>query len=370
MSESNIITRKEIDKLQEDLKQGYGVPSHWYHDNNIFELEKKAIFEENWQYVCPGEKVKEANSCVAGRIADVPVIVARGKDGVLRGFLNMCKHRGHQILQEDGKKATLTCPYHAWSYSLEGNLRSVPECLESDGINKSKHSLTPIALHEWGGCVYGNLNTEAPSWNDSFPEFSDMLKVRKFDETGEGYSFLRRFEFDINANWKIWWDNHIECYHCSRIHGATFGAAFSTGPENRIPFEGDKFFSNYFPESESSDDSNSLRAKKYNSLTLFPGVLCLQQSDIMVASQTTPTGPETCRYTIDFYAEKTSNPTVVERWFDVYIQTYKEDIAAVEAVQRCMRTDRMPRNRLVPSQEPTVVSATRNLLDALRSKVD
>ena len=100
----------------------------WYRDPRVLEAEERRLFRRSWQYVGPLECLRRPGDYVTGRVSRVPVLVVRGGDGVLRGFLNVCRHRGSLVASADGNAPRLRCPYHAWTYNLDGTLRSAPQC--------------------------------------------------------------------------------------------------------------------------------------------------------------------------------------------------------------------------------------------------
>lgn len=360
----------DLDNLLEDIKEGRGVPSNWYVDNDIYELERKSIFLKSWQYVCAQERLKNPGDCVAESINDTPIVLTHGRDGEIRGFLNICRHRGHPLLDGDASKGVLACPYHAWTYNLDGTLRGVPECKSSDGIDKSELSLLPISVHVWAGAVFANLDAEAANFRDCYPELTELESLRGFDVTGEDYSFYKRTVYDVKANWKLWYDNHVECYHCAHIHGESFGEAYNTkaDDEGYDIFEGKNLFSYSFG-SGPSKDPNALRSDNYRSVEFFPGALIIQQEGIMIAAQITPTGPESTRYVFDCYAEKKADPERVERWYNVWHQTFGEDQQAVEKVNVGMRTGTLPRCHYLPSQELAALYTNKKTLEILTEKL-
>jgi choline monooxygenase len=113
-------------ELSAALEAGATLPADWYSDPDVLALERERIFAATWQCVGHGADVAEPGTYLTGFAAHIPVVVVRGKDGELRGFVNVCRHRGHIVAQGAGRRATLQCPYHAWTYGLDGCLRGAP----------------------------------------------------------------------------------------------------------------------------------------------------------------------------------------------------------------------------------------------------
>ena len=112
--------------FREDPSHSFTMPARYYHDAAVFDAEKAAIFYKNWHYAGHVSQVAEPGQFLTTKIHEQNVFVARGRDGVLRAFFNVCAHRGHELLEGTGKKNVITCPYHAWSYGLDGKLRARP----------------------------------------------------------------------------------------------------------------------------------------------------------------------------------------------------------------------------------------------------
>ena len=115
-----------LPELQHALEEGWTLPAAWYSDPDVLAQERLRIFASAWQYAGPSAQVAEPASFFASVAGHVPVAIVRGRDGELRGFVNVCRHRGHIVVEGAGCRETLQCPYHAWTYGLDGALRKAP----------------------------------------------------------------------------------------------------------------------------------------------------------------------------------------------------------------------------------------------------
>jgi Rieske 2Fe-2S family protein len=151
------------------------------------------------------------------------VLVVRGRDGELRAFLNVCRHRGAVLCTEESgqTKRTLRCPYHAWSYGLDGTLVGAPNLRNMPDVDRVAHGLVPVQLREWLGYAWVCLADEPPSFER---EVQGAVTERLGDPAAiEGYgverlTLGRRIRYDVRANWKLIVENFMECYHCATIH--------------------------------------------------------------------------------------------------------------------------------------------------------
>jgi nitrite reductase/ring-hydroxylating ferredoxin subunit len=126
-----------------------------------FDLEQQTLFARSWQWVCHVESLREPGAYIAAEVAGVPVFIVRGQDGELRGFYNVCKHRGHHLLQGQGQTKRITCPYHAWTYDLQGQLRAAPRTQGLENFDKKKICLDRVAVEEFCGFIFVNLDPQA-----------------------------------------------------------------------------------------------------------------------------------------------------------------------------------------------------------------
>ena len=194
------------------------LPSSSYWEAGAYQRDLDAIWYRSWLFACRESDLAEPLAFRTVRIGTQEIIVLRDETGMLRAFHNTCRHRGSQLCQESAgrlKARLLTCPYHAWSYSLRGDLVRVPSKSLPDGFDKADHPLYRVALSTWRGFVFVNLaeNPEgtAPS---SFDPASGDLGNWPLEGLVSGH-VLRKV---MNCNWKIFWENFNECLHCPGVH--------------------------------------------------------------------------------------------------------------------------------------------------------
>ncbi len=138
------------------------LPWSWYSDPAVFELERERIFRRSWQYVGHDGDLPERGSFMATRVADVPVVLVRDREDTVRAFLNVCRHRGSLVCEGSGRRETLQCPYHAWTYGLDGALLSAPRSGKEGGIATGELGLVPLRLESWGPLLFVNPGSRMP----------------------------------------------------------------------------------------------------------------------------------------------------------------------------------------------------------------
>ena len=119
------------------------------HDPTVLRLEQERIFRHAWQYVARREEIAERGSFLATQAGDAPVVLTRDEEGELRAFLNVCRHRGSLVCEGSGRRATLQCPYHAWTYGLDGRLVAAPRLAREGGNDASELGLVPVQVDTW-----------------------------------------------------------------------------------------------------------------------------------------------------------------------------------------------------------------------------
>ena len=147
--------------LRSDLLAGATLPASWYSDPELLRLEHERIFNRSWQYAGVLEQVTAPGAFFTCRVGDVPIVVVRDRSGELRAFVNVCRHRGHEVAQGCGQRETLQCPYHAWTYGLDGELRTAPRSDREPGFDRSEWSLLPAQVDTWGPLVFVNPDLAA-----------------------------------------------------------------------------------------------------------------------------------------------------------------------------------------------------------------
>jgi choline monooxygenase len=205
--------------LHASLDEGYTLPAAWYTDPKVLKREQKRIFRRTWQYVGLAEQIARPGDFFTAHVDDVPLIILRDEAEGLRAFVNVCRHRGSQLLPDGcGNRKTLQCLYHAWTYNLDGSLRAAPGSKDEPGFNKEELGLLPIQIDSWGPFLFVNLDPQAPPLSATLGTLPQLVAA-----TGLPLNAIKRRvsrTYDIKANWKVVVDNYLECYHCPIAHKA------------------------------------------------------------------------------------------------------------------------------------------------------
>ena len=204
----------------------------------IFAGEQKKIFSEQWVLVGHQNQIAKTGDYFISEVAGESLIVVRDKRGAIHAFYNVCRHRGSRLVENrNGHASAIQCPYHAWSYGGDGRLLGAPHMDDVPGFDKADYSLHPVHLALWEGFIFVNL-TDSPTPLDKWfaalaGKFSrwNLPKLRS----------AKRIDYDVQANWKLIFENYSECYHCAGVHPELSKISPSDSAENDLtegPFLG------------------------------------------------------------------------------------------------------------------------------------
>jgi phenylpropionate dioxygenase-like ring-hydroxylating dioxygenase large terminal subunit len=204
------------DDLAGRLDAGVTLPFSWFADPAIFRAEQERIFASTWQYAVPTAWVAEPGEYATCHAGLVPVVVVRDHDGNLNGFVNICRHRATEVAQGRGRRETLQCPYHAWTYGLDGGLRAAPRSDREAGFEKADYCLRRVSVDTWGPMVFVNRDLDAPPLTEVLGALPERVADAGIDL--DSLHHRSRSEWPVEANWKAIVENYLECYHCPTAH--------------------------------------------------------------------------------------------------------------------------------------------------------
>ncbi|MFN0177377.1 MAG: aromatic ring-hydroxylating oxygenase subunit alpha [Gemmatimonadales bacterium] len=206
----------DTDLRIDPIERSETIPSAWYVDPRFHEIDRDAIFAETWQGVGHQDMVAAPGQYFLATVADNPIIVLRDADGGLRAFYNVCRHRGGPLaIEPEGCVKALTCKYHGWTYLLDGSLRGVPQFDRTELFDKRDYGLVPIRLETWEGFIFVNLSA-APT--APLEDVLGGIRERIHPNRLATKRLVRRVDYEVGANWKVYVDNFLEGYHIPHVH--------------------------------------------------------------------------------------------------------------------------------------------------------
>ena len=338
--------------------KGEGMPPFVYTSAEVFDFESQKIIGSMWTCFAPIEKLRQAGSLVVGKVGNVPILVTRGLEGKLRGFINACRHRGYPVALSDLRECKkLTCQYHAWTYALDGRLVAVPE--GGAEIDRSELSLLPISVETWGQFVFVNCDPNANALHVEISSLANVAERFGMDLDPNAYEIVEETTIEHKANWKLWFDNNCECYHCPSIHGNSFASAFQASAD-AYTYEPHGLLSVTAIEPTSSHAHENA----VTTLHIFPGCHIVQQKDLMVMARAIPLTANRYRVSTYYLGKVGADPQIIAQWIQLWKQTYEEDRKALELQQISLESGRTEPFRYVKSREAQPMHHVSNVLRA------
>jgi choline monooxygenase len=206
--------------MMRDLSSAHTIPSSWYTDAQVLLKEKEKIFWRTWQPVGHAAKVATPGSYLATEILGEPCAIVRGNDAILRAFSNVCRHRASTILEGSGCAKSLRCPYHGWTYSLDGALLVAPEFEGVENWQRSDVRLPALRVEEWGPFLFVNLDPQTPALSEVLGDIPAQVAALGCPVDKLHFSYRR--DYLIRCNWKVYIDNYLEGYHLPAAHPSLF----------------------------------------------------------------------------------------------------------------------------------------------------
>src|SRR5215212_3671089 len=293
------------------IADGRTIPFDWYSDPAVLRLERERIFRRAWQYAGRTDQAAEPSAFFTCDLGGVPVVVVRDEAGELRAFLNVCRHRGSLVCEGEGRRATLQCPYHAWTYGLDGSLRAAPRSELVPGFDKMRLGLVALPVEAWGPFVFVSPDPDAAPLAETLGELPPLVDAYELEESA---LFSTQYG-PVRETWK--------------------GDFDPRGPIERAQFH---FL---WPNV---------------TINVMPG-----QPKLSIG----PTGPETTARFLDYFV----GPEVEQAWIDDMLefddQVGAEDRILVERVQKGLRGGGIEHGRLMGDSERLIAHFQGLLLDAL-----
>jgi len=212
--------RTQIDSYDPTLPldQASTIPATWYTDKRIFALEQAIVFSSSWHFAARVDQLMNAGDYVTTEIAGEPIVIVRGSDDQIRGFFNACRHHAAAVMTEPaGNAPQMRCPYHGWTYSLEGELKGTPDFNDVCNFNRAENGLLPIETAIWEQWVFARI--EKASGDATLDQFlGDLVnQFRPFDISS--LHWFERRAYTLNCNWKVFVDNYLDGgYHVPHLH--------------------------------------------------------------------------------------------------------------------------------------------------------
>jgi len=347
------LSSNEIAIINQPIGYASGLPNRAYTSKEFFELERDTLFSKNWTCIGHACSVPSAGDVLPVNLMGIPLVALRNTKDEIRVFHNVCSHRGNQLVWEAcSNKKVLTCPYHAWSYDLKGNLVGTPHiggfgAHQAEGFDKKKHGLSEVRSFVWMDLVFINLAENQPDFNDYIQPLEErvftLAACEEFDRL-EPATTHGTLELNLNSNWKLCIENNLESYHLPWVHPdlnaiSTLQDHYHFYIDELCAGQGSK---TYAPDRQGLAELPRFAnwsEKKAEYPTLFPNVFLGFQYDHFWSIVIEPIAPNRTREKLQLYylsdgAEHDEYERTRKSQLDAWTKVFNEDIGVVEGMYR------------------------------------
>jgi phenylpropionate dioxygenase-like ring-hydroxylating dioxygenase large terminal subunit len=343
----------------------------YYITPEIYQQEKERIFCREWFCVGREEEIPDPGDYLALDVAGESIIVVRTRPGTLSAHYNVCRHRGSRLVQESCRghfAGSIRCPYHSWTYTLEGQLRTAPFLDEEDGVMRQALSLHSCAVESWGGFLFVNLTPqEVQGSGHALPAQLGAMPERVSRYPLQQLRGARRIVYDVAANWKVILENYNECYHCGPVHPELCRLVPSFKQRGGSDLDWERGIPHRegawtFTESGTSNRRpftglNADEQVRHKGELVYPNMMISLSADHVTFYTIWPKGPEHTTVNCDFlfhpseFGNPDFNPEDVVNFWDL---VNRQDWAICENVQRGMQSRMFQQGYYAPMENASL----------------
>jgi choline monooxygenase len=359
--DQTVQTPQQDDELAQQLVSGRTLPYDWYFEQDIYRLETQRIFAKTWLYAGHTGKIANPGDFFTITLCDVPIIVTRDLDGGVNAFKNVCCHRGAEVtVEKQGNCRALQCHYHAWTYGLDGKLKSAPRARQNPGFRKEDYALQRLRVETYGPFIFVSLNEDVAPLTEFLGELTDIV-----GNTGVRLDRLRHREtreYELHANWKVVVENFLECYHCPNAH-PSFAGVVDLSTYKNVDYQ--NVITQYAPALGADENDQQVKEGRYNylwpnfCLNVYPGAGNVSTNLIL------PMGPGRTLAVYEFFYEEGVSEQEAQDTSDLIHQIMVEDIVLCESVQRGMAAGAFASGQLMLSHEHSIQHFQKLVHDAM-----
>jgi choline monooxygenase len=323
-------------------------PSSWYIDTTFEQAEMQAVLFRSWQPLARLDQLTRPGDYVTGQFGGEPYLIARGEDGALRAFYNVCRHHAAVVAQGEGCAQEFVCPYHGWTYRNDGRLRRAPRLGAVECFNRAEYGLKEIALKEWGLWAWLRFEPQNEPGADDLDLALKSLARLNLD----GLRFSVRKTYEIGCNWKVFVDNYLDGgYHVEYAHpGLASKLDLSLYKTEVLPRLVVQTCDASPADLEGPDFAERLEGGAFYAW-LYPNFMWNRYGPILDTNHVIPLGPDRCLTVFDYFFEESCDAEFIERSLAASHQVQLEDVALCETVQRGLRSAGYDVGRYAPSVE-------------------
>ncbi len=331
------------------IERAETIPASWYVDDRFHALDRETIFGQQWQYVSPASDLDAPGGYVQIDVAGNPVVIVRGKDDAIRGFYNVCRHRGGPLVMDEcGQTNVLQCKYHGWTYLLDGSLRGVPKFDRAELFDQKDYGLIPVETAVWEDLLFVNLADDPPPLSDVLNGIRERIAPIELGVL----QFVQRATYDIDCNWKVYVDNYLEGYHVPLVHPELCDVL---SYRDYVTETYEHYSLQYSPLNKQRDNSpygGTDGAAFY--YFVFPNIMLNILPGRLQMNAVLPLAPDRTRVVFDYFYDADTTQSNIEDDIAFSDRVQQEDISICEHVQRGLQSKAYDRGRFSVEMEQGV----------------
>ncbi len=344
------------------VASGRTPPSSWYCDPAALALEKKTVLRRSWQAVGRIDQVKESGQYFSGTLAGEPYVVVRGEDGKIRGFFNVCRHHATCVVSGVGTAKRLTCPYHGWTYNLDGALFGTAHAGKLEDFDPKNYGLITIPCETWGPFVFLCLDPNPPSLSEQFEPLKEPLEKTNF----ENLHFAERRVYEMDCNWKVFVDNYLDGgYHVPTLHKELAAKLSLSGYRSEIHDRVSIQYCKGAADADARVGSDQLYA------WIYPNFMINRYGPVMDTNWVLPLSENRSIVVFDYYFEEVEGEKAkrfIAESMPPSDRVQQEDIGICESVQRGLESSAYDEGRYAPTWEAPTMHFHKLLAADLKGK--
>jgi len=333
------------------LEEAYTIPASWYVDERVAELERQFVFGGNWQVIARVDQINKPGQFVTTQLAGEPLVIVRSDWERLSAFYNVCRHHAAAVVTEtEGRASIFRCPYHGWSYGLDGVLKGAPEFDGVCGFDRGQNGLAPVQVGIWEQFVFVNLDPNC----EPLPAFLGKLISRVAPVSPKNLHFFERCVYSLNCNWKVFVDNYLDGgYHVPHLHKALNSVLeykqYTIENEDRYCLQSSPMVAS----NEDAATSATRQGERAWYFWQYPNFMINLYKGYMDTNLVVPDGVDRCKVVFDFYFDDVSEAAAERNRQSIAVgeRVNDEDVGICESVQRGLHSRAYGAGRLSVRRE-------------------
>lgn len=370
---NTLLSPETYERVRRPLLEAEGLPPACYYDEAFYRREIETVFLKSWVMVGRLERIPKKGDFFTIGFGGIELVVVRDLQDEVRAFANTCRHRGARLLNGSGNCRAIVCPYHSWTYALDGSLKGAGGMEQTQGFRIDDYPLASVRAATWGGFIFVCADAGAPSLEQHIGDLREILAPYRFEDMATG----RRLEYDVACNWKAWVENFMEGYHIPTVHRRTISKFKAINvPQTRGQGEYDLIWERHpgtlglldgdagFPPIESLT-GETVEGSRF--AIIYPNSMIAMTIDAMWSFECHPTGPETTRVVLTscFPQSRFARPDfapIAHNYYKRQDIVVEEDNHIAEVQQRGLRSP-LARPGRFSAKEPIVHALDNWVLD-------